>query len=165
MPIHQRPKRNLIIDVGAGRGEFTEELRRRNPSREVLALDRESQNPKVKKISFGFHFADMPAEEASRLHAVWLNHIDVITPEGHMELRALAKKLPIGVPAIFTIRKERLAQSIHSIEEAGLVVKGQRPYSPKMIGSDYTKKFYEESKGNSDKAPIRLVAMKPKPRN
>jgi len=160
--MHQKPKRNLIIDVGAGRGEFAEELRRRNPTREVLALDRESQHQKIKNIPFGFHFANMAAEETSRLHAVWLNHIDVASREGHMELRELAKKLPEGVPAIFTIRKEKLLPAMASIREAGLVIKGQRPYSPRMIASAYTKKYFEESRGDPEKAPIRLVAMKPK---
>jgi hypothetical protein len=50
---------------------------------------------------------------------------------------------------------------INSIEAAGLKVVGHAPYSPKMIGSEFTKKYYRASKNDSEEAPIRLVAMKP----
>ena len=162
MPVHEKPKkRNLIIDVGAGEGGFAAFLRSRNPQREVIGIDRDSKAKGIVPESMGEFFAKMSPEQAERMHAVWLNHVQLTSTEAHMELRQLAQKLPQGVPAILTIRKKNLLPVTNSIEAAGLKVVGQAPYSPRMIGSEFTKKYYEESKRNPCEAPIRLVAMKP----
>lgn len=164
MPEPHRPqgkKKNLIIDVGAGEGAFTALLRSRKPQREVIGVDRMSRVKGIVPESMGEFFAKMTPEQAERTHAVWLNHVNITSNEAHQEFRQLAKKLPQGVPAIFTLRRKNLIPTISSLEAAGLKVVGQAPYSPKMMGSEFTKKYYEESKKDPEEAPIRLVAMKP----
>jgi trans-aconitate methyltransferase len=154
-------KKKLIIDVGAGNGNFVRKLKQRNPSKEVRGLEREAALKEgVVRDSLGSHFLNMSQEEAERLHAVWINHVDLTALEAHRELKAAVQKIPRRVPLIITVRQERLIPTIYSMEAAGLKVLGKRAVTEKMIMSEYTQKFLAESKNNPDKRPIRIVAVK-----
>jgi len=153
-------RKKLIIDIGAGEGIFTERLRRKNPTKEVRGIDRTPRRAGIIADSMGSHFLNMSKEEAERLHAIWANHVNLTSTEANQELRILAQKIPKKVPVIITVRQERLAPTLYSIEAAGLKVFGHRPVSEKMIMSEDTKKFFDESKNNPEKRPIRIVALK-----
>lgn len=153
-------KKKLIVDVGAGEGKFTRLLKKRNPAKEVIGIDRLVTNHDVTRRHMGEFFANMGRQDAERLHAVWMNHVDVKSMEAHRELVEIAKRLPPKTPIIMTVREESLVPTLLSAKHAGLRVVVNTPFTGKMIGSNYTKKYLEESKSNPDKKPIRLVLVR-----
>lgn len=153
-------KRKLIVDVGAGFGEFMKKLRHRNPKKEVIGIDKYPGGEGIKRSGMGEYFHCMSKEDAERLHAVWMNHVGVTSMETHRDLVEIVKKLPPKTPIIMTIREKNLAANLASAEHAGLKVVGKKPYTEKMLGSEYTKKYFEEGKRNPDQRPYRVVLMK-----
>jgi precorrin-6B methylase 2 len=153
-------RKKLIIDVGAGDGSFVERLRKGN-TKEIRGIDREPKKAGIIKDYLGSHFLNMSKEEAERLHAIWINHVELTSLEAHAELKILAEKIPKKVPVIITVRQERLLPTINSIRGAGLKIVGQIPVTEKMVISEFTRKFLEESKRNPEKKSIRIIAVKP----
>jgi len=153
-------KRKLIIDIGAAWGGFVGKLKKRNPTKEVIGIDHLNARGEVMKRQMGEYFASMSKADADRLHAVWMNHIDIKSMDAHREFAQVVKRLPPKTPIIMTVREESRYATIASAEAAGLKVIGERPFTKKMLGSEFTHKYYEESKGNSEKRPVRIVLMK-----
>jgi hypothetical protein len=160
MRVKKMFKRKIIIDVGAREESFMRKLR--NDKREVIGIDKESQNPRIVKKSMGDYFNTMNQKTAERLHAIWLNHINIRTTEAHKELVELTKKLPPGTPIILTIRKQNLLPVKNSLKHAGLNIVGEKPVTKKMLTSLETEIALEESRRDPEKTPIRIIAMKPR---
>lgn len=154
-------KRNLIIEAGAGTGNFSKLLRARHPKMEVLASDINATTRGIIRKSLGELFFEMEQDQARRIHSVWINHVNLRTTQGNKELKELAKKVPPRVPIIFTIKRENLEATKFSIEAAGLVIKTEQVYRPQMLGSETTKKYYESASADFQLMPIRIVAVKP----
>jgi len=160
----KKPGKNLVLDVGAGSAEFTRLLRKRNPKDKVVGIDR---NPKSKadvKALFGSFFLHR-LKEPEKVKSVWLNHVEFFSSQGFKEFKAMADRLQPGTPVILTVRKKYLATVNNTLDQAGLQVKKSVAWTPRMIGSPATKKFFQEAKaGFEEHQPIRIVALKPKER-
>ncbi len=155
-------KKRLIVDIGAGAGDFSQALKRRNPNAKVIAVDREAAGKGIVHASMGSFFQHR-IKNPARVKKVWLNHVDIISCEALKEFKAMVKQLSPGARVMLTIRAERLAQVRAAIQSAGLEIKAERVWNPKMVGSQYTKKFYAEAqRGVSKAAPVRVVAVKPR---
>jgi len=156
-------KRGVIVDVGSGRGEFTSQLKRRNPNSRVIGIDRDPSSKTRIKMSTVEFFSRLKNPE--RVKKVWLNHVDIISREAFQEFEHMVKTIPSGTHIMLTVRRERLQQVKHALtacSKYGIKINSEQEYNPKMIGSETTKKFYEEahSSGNTQKMPIRIVAVK-----
>lgn len=153
-------RRGLIVEVGARNGAFAQELRRTCPDKTVLATDREATAKRVLRKSLGETFAGMNENVAERVEQVWINHVNIRTSAAHQELKEIVKKIKPGTQVFLTVRQENLEATRHSLEAAGLKIKSETQYNPKMRGSETTKKFFEMAKREPKYTPIRILAIK-----
>lgn len=153
MPL-KKPRKNLVIDVGAGSGEFTRLLRKRNQRDEVVGIDRNPESKADVKDFMGSFFAHS-LKEPARVKSVWLNHVDIVSGDAFHEFKAMANSLKPGSLVVLTMRQDRIQAVKNALEAAGLKLKAEKPWNPKMIGSPDTKRFYSEGK-----KPVRIVAVK-----
>ena len=162
MPAKKPVRKNLVFDVGAGSGEFTRLLQKRNPKDKVVGIDYLSNANGIVKESGGSYFRHS-LKEPERVKSVWVNHINIIERHSFIDFLAIVEKVPTGTPFVLTMRKEYMGSVKNALEYAGLRIKSEKQWNPKMPGSPFTKKFYAESnQGNYKKQPIRIVAVKPK---
>ena len=157
----KRFKKRLIVDVGSGSGEFTKLLRKRNPRDRVIGIDRNPESKAdIKDITGSFFKSKL--KEPGRVKKVWLNHVDFFSKEGFVEFKAMVNVLSPKTPIMITVRKENVKISKTAFQYAGLQVRSERDWTPKMLGSSFTKQFYDQAmRGNSKKMPVRFVVVKP----
>ena len=156
-------KRRVIVDVGSGRGEFTKTLKKRNPNSTVIGIDRDASAKTRLKLSMAEFF--LRVKNPQRVKRIWLNHVDIISMPAFREFEHMVRTVPSGTVIMMTVRRERLQQVRHAIKACsrhGVEIRSEKEYSPKIIGSETTKKFYAEATRtrNSEKMPIRIVIIK-----
>ncbi len=161
MPARKPVRKNLVFDIGAGSGAFTRLLQERNPKDKVVGIDHLSNTNGLVRETGGSYFRHR-LKEPERVKSVWANHINIIESRCFIDFLAIVEKVPTSTPFVLTMRKENLDSVRNALDYAGLRIRPEKQWSPKMLGSPYTKKFYKEAlQGNSNKQPIRIVAVKP----
>jgi len=154
-------KRPMIVDVGSGAGGFTRLLRRRYPKCKVVGVDERQASKADVKQPFGVFF-QYDLKEPERVKRVWINHVKLTSPSAFEEFKAMVRVLPPGTPIMVTLRRESVAVAKNAFELAGLEIRSEREWNPRMIGSEFTKEFYRQAKaGNSEKMPVRFALVKP----
>ena len=155
-------RKNLVFDVGAGSGEFTRLLQKRNPKDKVIGIDFGEKAVAEVKMSGGAFFK-CGLKEPGKVKSVWLNHVSILSHNAFADFLEIVEKVPSGTPFVLTMRKENMGGVRNALEYAGLKIKSEKKWSPKMLGSPFTKTFYEQANmGNFEKQPIRIVAVKSK---
>ena len=163
MPLKKPIKRQLIFDIGAGSAEFSRTLKERNPNARVISIDGDlASKAKIKK-SMGAFFSHMP-KDPSRIKTVWLNHVGIFSTQAFVEFKTMVNCLPLNTQIMLTMRQENMGLVRNALHAAGLVIKSERLWNPKLLGSPATKKFYKQATdgGNPGKMPIRIFALKQK---
>jgi len=163
MPLTRKPRRvrEVILDVGTGQGEFLKTLRQKNPRARVVGIDHEgSAKPTIRK-SLG-EFA-IRTRRPDRIRQVWLNHTDISSVEAFQSFVALAKRLQRGTQIFLTVREQHLQRTKNVLEACGtygLRVISINPYTPDMLGSEHTLRYYKESQADQNKKPYRILVVK-----
>jgi len=156
------PKKRLVIDAGAGDGSFVQAFRRRNKRDRIIGIDHDPSSKARIKQSIG-QFFRFDLKDPERVKSVRLNHVNFYSAQGLKEMREMVAIIPKGTPVMIIVRKKYLQQLKRSLIGVGLEFRSEKPWTPKMPGSNLTKKFYEEAqKGMEDNTPIKVVTIKPK---
>lgn len=166
MPIRkQLNHKRLIVDIGCGFGEFVSLLKKRHPNSKVIGIDRLNGAKARVKMSMG-EFATK-LKDPSRIQGIWINHVDTNTNKGFLEFTKLIQIVPTQTPIFLTIRKSNINNFRKTIEKVSkqhkIKIKSEIPFNPKtMIGSEFTKKFYDDFLKNNmeERRPYRIVLMK-----
>ena len=161
MLIKKPVKRPLILDVGAGTAEFSATLRKRNPSARVIGVDRNPRSKAKIKASMGEFFL-YKLKDLSRVKKVWLNHVDIFSAQAFVEFKAMVEKLPVNTTIMLTMRQENMELVRNALHSAGLSLRSETKWNPKMLGSPVTKLFYKQATEGmaQGKMLIRIVAVK-----
>ena len=157
-----RKPKSVIYDIGSESGEFTNLLRKRHPNARVVGIDRDPRSAAEIKDHIGRFFL-YNFKKDTPVKGVWVNHVDIFSGRACNEFQTMVEKLPPGTPVVLTMRKEHIGSARNAVQVAGLEIKKEFPWNPRLIGSPFTRKFYREAQAGSDgKTPIRIVAVKPK---
>ena len=161
MPLKKPLKRRLIIDVGAGSAEFSKALKKRNPGARVIGIDRDPSSKARIKESMGGFFRYV-LKDPSRVKKVWLNHVGIFSTQAFAEFKTMVDRLPANTPIMLTMMQENMGLVRNALHSAGLSLRSETKWNPKMLGSPVTKLFYKQATEGmaQGKMLIRIVAVK-----